>query len=145
MPVNIFIADDQKLVRQGIRCLLEEKCDVQVVGEATNGFECLNEVSKLNPNIVILDINMSGMDGINTLKIMKEQGFSAKTLMLAENESSDDILSAVDLGCDGYIDTLFNLHEWIALACYEAIEVSYAALIWFLFLAMGDLEVVIAE
>ena len=103
MPVNIFIADDQKLVRQGIRCLLEEKCDVQVVGEATNGFECLNEVSKLNPNIVILDINMSGMDGINTLKIMKEQGFSAKTLMMAENESSDDILSAVDLGCDGYI------------------------------------------
>ena len=39
-----------------------------------------------------------------------------------------------------YIATLFNLHEWIALACYEAIEVSYAALIWFLFLAMGDIE-----
>ena len=44
-----------------------------------------------------------------------------------------------------YIDPLFNLHEWIALACYEAIEVSYAALIWLLFLAMGDIEVVIAE
>ena len=44
-----------------------------------------------------------------------------------------------------YIDTLFNLHEWMALACYEAIEVSYAALIWLLFLAMGDIEVVIAE
>ena len=44
-----------------------------------------------------------------------------------------------------YIATLFNLHEWIVLACYEAIEVSYAALIWLLFLAMGDIEVVIAE
>ena len=44
-----------------------------------------------------------------------------------------------------YIDPLFNLHEWIVLACYEAIEVSYAALIWLLFLAMGDIEVVIAE
>ena len=44
-----------------------------------------------------------------------------------------------------YIDPLFNLHEWIALACYKAIEVSYAALIWLLFLAMGDIEVVIAE
>ena len=103
MPINIFIADDQKLVRQGIKSLLEEKCEVSVIGEATNGFECLNEVSKSNPNIVILDVNMTGMDGLNTLKIMKEQGFTAKTLMLADDDASDSILSAVDLGCDGYI------------------------------------------
>lgn len=103
MPVNIFIADDQRLVRQGIRSLLEDKCDVDVVGEATNGFECLNEVSKINPNIVILDVDMTGMNGIDTLKIMKEQGFSSKTLMIADNKNSDSVLTAVELGCDGYI------------------------------------------
>ena len=103
MPVNIFIADDQRLVRQGIRSLLEGKCDVDVVGEATNGFECLNEVSKINPNIVILDVDMTGMNGIDTLKIMKEQGFSSKTLMIADDKNSDSVLTAVELGCDGYI------------------------------------------
>ena len=103
MPVNIFIADDQRLVRQGIRSLLEDKCDVDVVGEATNGFECLNEVSKINPNIVILDVDMNGMNGIDTLKIMKEQGFSSKTLMIADDKNSDSVLTAVELGCDGYI------------------------------------------
>ena len=103
MPVNIFIADDQRLVRQGIRSLLEDKCDVDVVGEATNGFECLNEVSKINPNIVILDVDMTGMNGIDTLKIMKEQGFSSKTLMIADDKNSDSVLTAVELGCDGYI------------------------------------------
>ena len=103
MPVNIFIADDQRLVRQGNRSLLEDKCDVDVVGEATNGFECLNEVSKINPNIVILDVDMTGMNGIDTLKIMKEQGFSSKTLMIADDKNSDSVLTAVELGCDGYI------------------------------------------
>ena len=103
MPVNIFIADDQRLVRQGIRSLLEDKCDVDVVGEATNGFECLNEVSKINPNIVILDVDMTGMNGIDTLKIMKEQGFSSKTLMIADDKNSDSVLTAVELGCDGSI------------------------------------------
>ena len=103
MPVNIFIADDQRLVRQGIRSLLEDNCDVDVVGEATNGFECLNEVSKINPNIVILDVDMTGMNGIDTLKIMKEQGFSSKTLMIADDKNSDSVLTAVELGCDGYI------------------------------------------
>ena len=103
MPVNIFIADDQRLVRQGIRSLLEGKCEVAVVGEATNGFECLNEVSKINPNIVILDVDMTGMNGIDTLKIMKEQGFASKTLMIADDKNSDSVLTAVELGCDGYI------------------------------------------
>ncbi len=103
MPVNIFIADDQKLVRQGIISLLEGNCDVEVIGEASNGFECLSEVSKINPNVVIIDVNMSGMDGIKTLRIMKEQNFSVKTLMLADDNSPDSIINAVELGCDGYV------------------------------------------
>ena len=103
MPINVFVADDQNLVRQGLTSLLEDKCDVTVIGQARNGFECLNEVNKTNPNVFILDVNMSGMDGIKTLKIMKEQGFNVKTLMLADDDNSDNILEAVETGCDGYL------------------------------------------
>lgn len=103
MPVNVFVADDQNLVRQGIVSLLEDKCDVTVIGQANNGFECLNEVNKTNPNVVILDVEMSGMDGIKTLKIMKEQNFNVKTLMLADSDDPDNILEAVEAGCDGYL------------------------------------------
>lgn len=103
MPVNIFVADDQNLVRQGIKLVLEHQCDVNVVGEAADGFACLNEVNKLNPNIVILDVEMANFDGIKTLQIMKEHNFQVKTLMLADNDNDDNLLKAVELGCDGYI------------------------------------------
>ena len=103
MPVNVFVAEGQNLVKEGLKSLLENECEVTVVGDAKNGFECLNEVNKLNPNIVILDVNMAGMDGIKTLQIMKDQGFNVKTLMLADSLNSDCLMSAVDLGCDGFL------------------------------------------
>lgn len=103
MPVNVFVADGQNLMRQGLKAVLEEQCDVSVVGEAKNGFECLSEVNKLNPNVVILDVNMSGLDGIKTLQIMREQGFHTRILMLASELNSEELLRAVDAGCDGFL------------------------------------------
>ena len=103
MPINVFIADDQNLMRKGMKLLLEQECDVTVVGEAKDGFECLNEVNKMNPNVVLLDARMKGMDGIKTLKIMKEQGFNVKTVMMEDVADADMILDAVETGCDGYI------------------------------------------
>lgn len=103
MPINVFITDDQKLVRQGIVSLLVNECDVTVVGEAQNGYECLHEVDKLNPNVVIIDVNMTGIDGIDTLKIMKDQNFIVRTIMISDSEDVDQLLKSVDLGCDGYI------------------------------------------
>ncbi len=103
MPVNVFVADDQNLVRQGLKILLEKECDVTVVGEANDGYSCLNEVNKINPNVVILDVNMKSLDGIKTLQIMKEQDFNVKILMLSDDDDVDRLLSAVDYGCDGYI------------------------------------------
>lgn len=103
MPVNIFVADDQNLVRQGLKLLLEDRCDVNVVGEAADGFACLNEVNKLNPNIVLMDVEMDNFDGLKTLQIMKEHGFQVKTLMMDSKADTEKLLKAVDLGCDGYI------------------------------------------
>lgn len=103
MPINVFLTDDQNLVRQGIKSLLENQCEVTVVGEANNGYECLNEVNKLNPNIVVIDVNMNGLDGIKTLQIMKDQNFNVRTIMLADTDNADDLVKAVSIGCDGFL------------------------------------------
>ncbi len=103
MPISVFVADDQNLVRQGLSLLLTDKCDVTVVGEAGDGYECLNMVNKINPNIVLIDANMTNPDGNKILQIMKEQQFNVKTVMMSDEVSSENLMLAVDLGCDAYI------------------------------------------
>ena len=73
MAVNILLADDHRMVREGIRCLLENVSEFNVVGEAADGYECISLVNKTKPNIVLLDIDMPDMNGIDTLRIIKEQ------------------------------------------------------------------------
>ena len=62
MPINVFVAENHTLVRQGIISLLENECEVNVVGSAADGFECLSEVNKIKPNVVLIDINISGIN-----------------------------------------------------------------------------------
>ena len=78
MAVNIVIADDHKMVREGLKCLLELDKAYNVVGEAGDGYECLDVVSKTNPDIIIMDINMPNLDGLQTLKIMRQENINKK-------------------------------------------------------------------
>ena len=71
MAVNIVIADDHKMVGRS-KCLLELDKAYNVVGEAGDGYECLDVVNKTNPDIIIMDINMPNLDGLQTLKIMRQ-------------------------------------------------------------------------
>ena len=103
MPVNVYVADNQTLFRQGLICLLEDKCDVTVVGEGADGFACLNDCNNLNPNIVIINADISGIDGIKTISIMREQQFMAKTLILADEADGEKLIKAMDAGCDGFL------------------------------------------
>ena len=103
MPINVLVADDHTIVREGVKCILDNSDDIDVIGEATDGYECLNAISKMNPNVVILDISMPNLDGLNVLQIMKEQKMSTKALILTAKEEPEYLLKAVDMGCDGYI------------------------------------------
>ena len=103
MPINVLVADDHTIVREGVKCILDNSDDIDVIGEATDGYECLNAISKMNPNVVILDISMPNLDGLKVLQIMKEQKMSTKALILTAKEDPEYLLKAVDMGCDGYI------------------------------------------
>lgn len=103
MPINVLLADDHTIVREGLKCILNERTDIEVIGEASDGYECLNAISKTNPNVVILDIAMPNLDGLKVLEIMKDQKMSTKALVLTGDDKGDSLMKAVDLGCDGYI------------------------------------------
>ena len=103
MAVNILLADDHRMVREGIRCLLENVPEFNVVGEAADGYECISFVNKTKPNIVLLDIDMPDMNGIEALRVIKEQKMICKVIMLTRHNQSDYLMKALEIGCDGYI------------------------------------------
>jgi len=103
MAVNILIADDHLMVREGLKQILELGGMFKVVGEASDGYECLNMINKKNPNVVLLDINMPNLDGLQVLTIMKQQHMLNKVIILTIHNEIDYLIKALDLGCDGYI------------------------------------------
>ena len=103
MPVNILIADDHLMVREGLKQILELDGDFIVIGEASDGFECLNLINKTNPDVILLDINMPNLDGLQVLSIMKQQHMQNKVIMLTIHNEIDYLIKAMDLGCDGYV------------------------------------------
>lgn len=103
MTINILIADDHQMVREGLKQLLEMDGEIKVVGEASDGYECLNCINKANPDIILLDINMPNLDGLQVLSIMKQQHMKNKVIILTIHNEIDYLIKALDLGCNGYV------------------------------------------
>jgi DNA-binding NarL/FixJ family response regulator len=103
MAINILLADDHRMVREGLRHLLETDREIKVVGEAGDGYECLNLANKTKPNLVLLDINVPNLDGLQVLNIMKQQKMLCKVIILTIHKEVDYLIKALDQGCDGYV------------------------------------------
>lgn len=98
-----MIADDHSLVREGIKQLLEFDGSVKVVSEASNGVECLERLEKSIPDVLLLDINMPVMNGLEVLEEIKKRGYHVKVLILTVHNELEYLIKAVDIGVDGYI------------------------------------------
>lgn len=101
-PVRLVVVDDHALFRSGLISLLSGSAEFQVVGQAANGQEALEVVSKANPDVVLLDVNMPVMGGVETVKALKEKGEYC-ILMLTISKSDDDLFGAITAGADGYL------------------------------------------
>lgn len=101
--INIMIVDDHKMIREGLKRILEFEGEIQVVAEADNGQECLKKLRTTKPDIVLLDINMPVLNGIETLQAIKKKRKKYKVLMLTVHNEIEYLLKAVDIGIDGYI------------------------------------------
>lgn len=100
---DLVVVDDHALFRRGLISLLSEMPDFQVVGEASNGREALQVVEKAKPDIILLDINMPVMNGIETLNEIRKLNPVPKVLMLTISQNDEDLISAIVAGANGYV------------------------------------------
>lgn len=103
MCVKVMIVDDHKMIREGLKQLIELEGDMKVIEEAENGLDCIEKLEVNKPEILLLDINMPKMNGIQTLEKIKEEKMDLKVLMLTVHSEVEYLLKAVDIGVDGYI------------------------------------------
>lgn len=109
--IKAMIVDDHIMVRESIKYFLEMDGDIKVIDEASDGIDCIEKLKKLSPDILLLDINMPNMNGIEVLKKMKEEDKLVKILLFTAYEKIDFLLQAFDLGVDGYILKKSNSKE----------------------------------
>lgn len=103
MAVNIMITDDHSMIREGLRQLLELEGDFKVVAEACDGEDCLEKLEAVTPDVLLLDINMPKMNGLEVLQKMKEKKIKVKVLVLTVHNEVEYLLKAVDIGVNGYL------------------------------------------
>lgn len=103
MPIRILVADDHSVVRKGIRLLLEDEADMQIVGEAADGDEAIELLSDTKADVLLLDITMPRMSGIEALKVVSQRYPAVRTVMFSMHNNPDYILKSVQNGAAGYL------------------------------------------
>lgn len=101
--IRVVLADDHVFVRDGIKSLLENEANIEVVGEATDGVEALKIIESLNPDLLILDIRMPNLNGIEVVENLRSHNKSLKIVMLSMHESEEYVLKSIKAGADGYL------------------------------------------
>ena len=102
-PIRVVLADDHVFVRDGIKSLLENEANIEVVGEATDGLEALKSVEINQPDLLILDIRMPNLTGIEVVEKLRSQNNLVKIVMLSMHESEEYVLKSIKAGADGYL------------------------------------------
>jgi len=101
--ISVLVADDHSIVREGIRHLIEGESDISLCGEAEDGHEVLEQVERHHPDVVILDISMPRLSGLETLERLRSKHPEVKTILLSVHADPPMIQNAVSLGVDGYL------------------------------------------
>ena len=110
-PIRILLVDDHPLMRRGMRDLLAMEDDLLPVGEAGTGEEALRLVDELDPDLILLDLNMPGMDGLETLQRLREAKVDARIILFTVSDDQSHVLEALRQGADGYLLKDFVLDE----------------------------------
>lgn len=103
MSIRVFLADDHAVVRDGLRALLEAQDDITVVGDAANGRQAVDQVRKLRPDVVVMDIAMPELNGIEATQQIRESCPSTHVMILSMHSSPEHIFRALQAGARGYL------------------------------------------
>lgn len=103
MPISVLLVDDHAVVREGLRRLLSDYSEVQVVGEAANGQEAMRQVQKLSPEVVVMDLSMPGLDGIEVTKLISKEKPKTRVIILTMHANQDYATRLLQAGAQGFI------------------------------------------
>jgi two-component system, NarL family, nitrate/nitrite response regulator NarL len=102
-PLRLVVVDDHGLFRAGLVSLLAEMPEFQLMGEAANGKEALEIIRQTQPDMILLDVNMPVMNGVETVSAIRQEGLKCNILMLTISKHEDDLFGAIQAGADGYL------------------------------------------
>jgi two-component system nitrate/nitrite response regulator NarL len=100
---RILLVDDHPMMRRGLRDLLELESDLEVVGEAGNGEDAIRLALQIEPDLILMDLNMPGIDGLETTRRMRDAAIDARIIMLTVSDEQSHVLEALRNGADGYL------------------------------------------
>jgi DNA-binding NarL/FixJ family response regulator len=101
--INVMLVDDQNLVRKGVRSLLELADEIEVVAEAADGAEAIRMIPEVNPDVVLLDMRMPGMSGLDVLRELSEKEILPPTIILTTFDDDELVLAGIQYGARGYL------------------------------------------
>lgn len=102
-PIRVLLSDDHPIVREGLRAYLSSEKSLAIVGEASNGMEVIEKVASLRPDIVLMDITMPGLNGIETTRHLHSSAAEVKVLILSVHEEREYLLESFRAGARGYL------------------------------------------
>jgi DNA-binding NarL/FixJ family response regulator len=103
MTIRILLVDDHPIVRQGLRTLLEGRTGWEVVGEASDGVEAVEKAKDLNPDVMVLDVTMPRMNGLEACRLLRRQAPQLEILFVTQHDSPQMMREALDVGARGYV------------------------------------------
>ena len=103
MAIKLMIVDDHSMIREGLKQLLELEGEFEVIAEAADGVECIEKLKEVTPEVLLLDINMPNMNGLEVLEKIKEFKWDIRVLVLTVHNEVEYLLKAVDIGINGYL------------------------------------------
>ena len=130
-PLRVVLAEDHRLVREGLRAILEASHEYTVVGEAVDGHECVEVVERLQPDLLLLDVSMPGRSGLDALRDLADRPHAAKILLVTASIEREEVAAALQLGARGIV-----LKEAASDALLSAIRTVMAGGQW-----LGDTPV----
>ncbi len=102
-PASILLIDDHPMLRTGVKQLVSMAPDITVVGEASNGEQGIELAESLDPDLILLDLNMPGMNGLETLDKLREKSLSGRVVVFSVSNHEEDVVTALKRGADGYL------------------------------------------